>query len=86
MQADPQIRIGSGAIITTTAVLTVAQNVRGFQAWRVGAGALTIQGLHFINVATAVEHPQYDPSTLTNNLAVLRLVTAFPGTSNFIFF
>lgn len=73
------IRIGSGTIISETAVITSGPNVVGFQAWRVGAGALTISDLFWQVVSSATVHPDYDAESLSNNLAILILFAPLPA-------
>lgn len=66
-------------MISPFAVLTVAQNVDGFHAWRCGAGALTIDGLQWIAVVSAYVHEDYNPQLLFHNIAILRLNEIFVG-------
>lgn len=68
-----QTRVGSGVLISNLHVLTTATNVRNFQWWNVGLGNIMRQLLEWRETNQALAHPQFNPSTLENNIALLLL-------------
>jgi secreted trypsin-like serine protease len=70
------IFFGGATLISTQAVITVAQNAVGFGSWRVGLGATRIEDLEWSVIASSHVHPNYNSATLGNNIAVLQLAVA----------
>lgn len=66
------VRIGSGSLITVNWVITAAQNVFGFDGWRIGLGATRIQNLQWFVALNPVIYPNYNPNSLLHNIALLR--------------
>ncbi|XP_059610946.1 brachyurin-like [Phlebotomus argentipes] len=66
---------GGGSIITSTHVLTAAQNIQGFTLWRVGYGSYRRADLIWIQSTNALAHFQYAPATRNNDIGIITLPT-----------
>uniref|UniRef100_A0A1B0CN22 Putative serine collagenase 1-signalp detected n=1 Tax=Lutzomyia longipalpis TaxID=7200 RepID=A0A1B0CN22_LUTLO len=64
---------GGGSIITSTHILTAAQNVHGFVLWRVGYGSHFRDQLTWMYSNSAFAHHQYAPQTRNNDIAMIVL-------------
>uniref|UniRef100_A0A1B0GIE5 Peptidase S1 domain-containing protein n=1 Tax=Lutzomyia longipalpis TaxID=7200 RepID=A0A1B0GIE5_LUTLO len=67
-----ETRVGSGALISMTHTLTTAQNVRLFGQWQVGVGSVNREQLQWSPwTSQHIIHPQFDHTTLNNNIAII---------------
>jgi len=68
---------GGGALISTRHIVTAASNVHNFNSIRVHMGSTNRTALRefAVNMANINVHPQYNPVSRANDIAVLRLTT-----------
>lgn len=71
LQTTGVAHFGSGALISNTVVLTVAQNLLGYENWRAGLGSKNRDELLWVSAIRAVQHPYYMPTLLLNNIGLL---------------